>query len=71
MKRLKKEKIKQLVGEYTLEGLGLSQKKEVFEKDKYFFYEFVGECYIHGMMHGEAAREKYYRAIPERIIELR
>ncbi|KAK0646920.1 heterokaryon incompatibility protein-domain-containing protein [Cercophora newfieldiana] len=28
--------------------------------DENFWYEFVGDCYVHGMMDGEAMREKFY-----------
>jgi len=39
--------------------------------DERLYYEFNGECYIHGMMDGEALREKFYRQLPNRIFELR
>ncbi|RDW67578.1 hypothetical protein BP6252_08974 [Coleophoma cylindrospora] len=38
---------------------------------KYFWYEFKGECYLHGMMDGEAIREKFYKDLRDRTFELR
>lgn len=39
---------------------------------KNFYYKFVGECYLHGMMDGEAMREKFYDdSINEQTFELR
>jgi hypothetical protein len=36
-----------------------------------FWYEFMGECYLHGMMDGEAMREKFYRDLKDWVFELR
>lgn len=36
-----------------------------------FWYEFVGECYVHGMMDGEAMREKFYDEMIDKTFELR
>src|SRR5438067_672760 len=38
---------------------------------KHFWYEFKGECYLHGMMDGEAMREKFYQEKEDWIFELR
>ncbi|KAK4452579.1 HET-domain-containing protein [Podospora aff. communis PSN243] len=36
-----------------------------------FVYEFIGECYLHGMMEGEAMREKLYNDKFDTVFELR
>ncbi|KAH7357098.1 heterokaryon incompatibility protein-domain-containing protein [Rhexocercosporidium sp. MPI-PUGE-AT-0058] len=38
---------------------------------KDFWYEFKGECYLHGMMDGEAMREKFYNGLRDWTFELR
>lgn len=35
------------------------------------YYEFIGECYIHGMMDGEALRNQRTRRLPQQDFELR
>ncbi|KAI0166475.1 heterokaryon incompatibility protein-domain-containing protein [Xylariaceae sp. FL1272] len=45
--------------------------EEAEEQDPHLFYEFKGDCYLHGMMDGEAVREKFYMELPDRIFELR
>ncbi|KAI1119903.1 heterokaryon incompatibility protein-domain-containing protein [Nemania abortiva] len=40
-------------------------------EDPQCYYEFIGESYVHGMMDGEALREKFYLDIPDRVFELR
>lgn len=35
------------------------------------YYEVIGECYVHGMMDGEAFGAKNERKIQQRIFELR
>lgn len=40
-------------------------------EDPQLWYEFRGECYLDGMMDGDALREKVHRQIPERTFELR
>ncbi|KAK7961687.1 uncharacterized protein PG986_002512 [Apiospora aurea] len=48
------------------------EKVEEAEKDDpHLFYTFRGDCYLHGMMDGEAVRHKFYEEIPDRIFELR
>jgi len=37
-----------------------SSKTESVEEWERYWYELVGECYLHGMMDGEAMREKFY-----------
>ncbi|KAK8017008.1 hypothetical protein PG993_015197 [Apiospora rasikravindrae] len=39
--------------------------------DPYLFYILRGDCYLHGMMDGEAVRHKFYEEIPDRVFELR
>ena len=39
--------------------------------DRNYWYEFKGECYLHGMMDGEAMREKFYKSLEDRTFELR
>lgn len=39
--------------------------------DEYYWYEFVGECYVHGMMDGEAIKHQNQNEIPVKIFELR
>jgi hypothetical protein len=34
-------------------------------------YEFIGECYIHGMMDGEAIQPRHKQNLVQRIFELR
>ncbi|KAI0099905.1 heterokaryon incompatibility protein-domain-containing protein [Nemania sp. FL0031] len=36
-----------------------------------YYCEFIGESYLHGMMDGEALREKFYLDIADRVFELR
>jgi hypothetical protein len=36
-----------------------------------FFYEFIGECYVHGMMDGEAIKHQNDEDIRAQIFELR
>ncbi|KAF7514603.1 hypothetical protein G7054_g15168 [Neopestalotiopsis clavispora] len=45
--------------------------KEAKEEDPNRWHTFQGDCYLHGMMDGEAVREKFYQEIPDRIFELR
>jgi hypothetical protein len=41
------------------------------KEDPYLYYVFKGESYIHGLMDGDALREKFYEEIPDRVFELR
>ena len=34
-------------------------------------YRFVGECYVHGMMNGEAIKLQNEEHIPQQVFELR
>ena len=45
-------------------------KRFLGEDDKYW-YKFLGECYIHGMMDGQAMAHQNSRMIPARVFELR
>lgn len=40
-------------------------------QDRWNYYEFLGECYRHGMMDGEAMRYQNQYSIPTRTFELR
>ncbi|KAF2787459.1 HET-domain-containing protein [Melanomma pulvis-pyrius CBS 109.77] len=46
-------------------------QKQANERDPYRHYKFLGEAYIHGMMDGEAVREKFYKLKPDHMFELR
>ena len=50
--------------------LAESIKKLLGEDDKYW-YEFLGECYIHGMMDGEAMAHQNDKGTPAQVFELR
>ncbi|KAK7987063.1 HET-domain-containing protein [Apiospora saccharicola] len=41
------------------------------QEDPYRFYRLRGDCYLHGMMDGEAVRHKFYEELPDRVFELR
>jgi hypothetical protein len=41
------------------------------ETDEYFWYEFIGESYVHSMMDGEAIKYQNQHEIKPRIFELR
>lgn len=41
------------------------------EKDEDYWYEFIGECYVHGMMDGEAIKYQNQNEVRARIFELR
>lgn len=51
-------------------AFGKKQKQAEME-DPQLWYKFRGECYLDGMMDGDAMREKIYRQIEERTFELR
>ena len=40
-------------------------------QDNKHYYEVIGECYVHGMMDGEAIEEQNFNKIPSRVFELR
>jgi len=44
---------------------------ETPQNDQHYFYHHMGESYIHGMMDGEAIREKFRLKILETVFELR
>jgi hypothetical protein len=48
-----------------------SRQELANRRDPYRHYEFLGEAYIHGMMDGEAVREKFYKMKPDHMFELR
>lgn len=45
--------------------------KEAEQNDPHLFYKIRGDCYLHGMMDGEAVRQKFYEELPDRVFELR
>ncbi|GAW17406.1 hypothetical protein ANO14919_068630 [Xylariales sp. No.14919] len=47
------------------------QQIEADEKDQYLYYRLIGDSYVHGMMDGEALRQKFYDDIPDQTFELR
>jgi hypothetical protein len=49
----------------------LYKNKEQIIEDGWWSYEFLGECYIHGMMDGEAMAFQNETAQPAQIFELR
>ncbi|KAI0112457.1 heterokaryon incompatibility protein-domain-containing protein [Nemania sp. FL0031] len=49
----------------------IKNQAEADEKDPYRYYELIGDCYIHGMMDGEALRQKFYEDIPDQTFGLR
>ena len=40
-------------------------------QDQWLYYDFLGECYRHGMMDGEAMLYQNQHSIPARVFELR
>ena len=46
-------------------------KDEEKEEGRKWYYEFKGEAYVHGMMDGEALRDKFYRGVPDTLFEIR
>ncbi|RYP54282.1 hypothetical protein DL768_000856 [Monosporascus sp. mg162] len=46
-------------------------KAEAKKEDPNRWYKFMGESYVHGMMDGEALREKFYKLTADRTFELR
>lgn len=47
------------------------RQREAEKTDCEKWYEFRGDCYLHGMMDGEAMQEKWYEEIIDRTFELR
>ncbi|KAI1108244.1 heterokaryon incompatibility protein-domain-containing protein [Nemania sp. NC0429] len=48
-----------------------NKKEKAEQESNDCYYEFIGECYVHGMMDGEALRERFYKNHVDRIFELR
>ena len=64
------------LGRELLDGERDDLKKRVDDHNKRVpdnrsFYEFLGECYIHGMMDGEAMGYQNEKSIPAQVFELR
>jgi hypothetical protein len=49
----------------------LSSNEPATERDENFWYEFIGECYVHGMMDGDAIKYQSQNEIKPRVFELR
>lgn len=49
----------------------LRDQEAAWKEDLLLWYELRGDCYLHGMMDGEAIREQYQRMILRRNFELR
>ncbi|KAK8133188.1 hypothetical protein PG999_001361 [Apiospora kogelbergensis] len=53
------------------ENMFKKRAKKEQQDDLDHFYEFQGDCYLHGMMDGEAVREKFYGELLDKVFELR
>lgn len=49
----------------------VSSNEPAIERDENFWYEFIGECYVHGMMDGDAIKYQNQNEIRARVFELR
>ncbi|KAI8635266.1 hypothetical protein F5Y19DRAFT_5621 [Xylariaceae sp. FL1651] len=50
---------------------GTGDAKESRDSDKHLYYTFLGECYIHGMMDGEAMQMQSLKGLETHLFELR
>ncbi|KAG8529170.1 uncharacterized protein KY384_005805 [Bacidia gigantensis] len=48
-----------------------TEKDSLHLQEKWCYYKFLGECYIHGMMDGEAMAHQNENGIPAQVFELR
>ena len=48
-----------------------TDKEKLRAEQRRYWYEFVGECYVHGMMDGEAIKKQNVDQIPAQVFELR
>lgn len=48
-----------------------SRQRKANQRDPFRHYEFLGQAYIHGMMDGEAVRQKFYANKPDHVFEIR
>ncbi|KIW01575.1 uncharacterized protein PV09_07049 [Verruconis gallopava] len=48
-----------------------SKERALTDADEYYWYEFIGECYVHSMMDGEAIKYQNVHEIKPNIFELR
>lgn len=48
-----------------------SDREKEAEDSRRFYYEFIGECYVHGMMDGEAIEYQNFKEIKPQTFELR
>jgi hypothetical protein len=46
-------------------------RQNLEKSDRHFWYEFIGECYVHSMMDGEAINYQDRNGIEPTIFELR
>jgi hypothetical protein len=60
-------------GERLFEARKREQKKTVAQEvlKNLSYYRLVGECYIHGMMNGEAIKRQNEEHLPQQVFELR
>jgi hypothetical protein len=53
----------------------MSKVKETFRSrlgdDGQWYYEMLGECYVHGMMDGEAMAHQNDKEVPPTVFEIR
>ncbi|KAI4163993.1 MAG: hypothetical protein LQ342_002490 [Letrouitia transgressa] len=49
----------------------LTDRHSLGIQDKWCYYQFLGECYLHGMMDGEAMAYQNENGVPPRTFELR
>ncbi|KAK8103505.1 uncharacterized protein PG998_010538 [Apiospora kogelbergensis] len=53
------------------ENIFKKRAKKEQQDDLHHYYTFQGDCYLHGMMDGEAVREKFYGELLDKVFELR
>lgn len=71
-----KEKVRQAIEklaaiEAKMEKTDEEPSTAAEDEDKKWHYTFLGECYIHGMMDGEAIREFTDKKLCNQVFELR
>lgn len=68
------EKIKPIRGPdgFKRSTTGFKRKEALAKREAVrFWYNFRGECYLHGMMDGEAIRQRLYEEVVDQVFELR
>jgi hypothetical protein len=71
--RQKPQKPEQLRSKRQDDGNDNAEETKAQDSDELFWYEFIGECYVHGMMDGEAVeyQNRNDSKMKRRIFELR